>query len=278
MSGSFFRADLLAGKVALVTGGGTGIGKAIVEAFIQHGARVAIMGRRREVVQATAAQLCARYGSGTCAAFSADVRNAALVKQTVEEIVAQMGRLDILVNNAAGNFLCSLEDITSKGFQTVLEIDLMGTFNVSKAAYEALKSSGKGSIINISATFHYSAMRYQAHASSAKAGVDALTRSIAVEWAPTIRCNGVAPGPIGDTEGMSRLAPGAMAEAVASSIPLHRVGTVEDVAHSCLFLASEAAAYITGHTLVVDGGSWIFQQSTIPPAVYEAIRGGRAAL
>lgn len=275
---SIFQPDALKGKVALITGGATGIGRGIGELFLQHGARVAILGRRAEVISTTCQEWQRRFGASQCFGTTADVRSPEAVAQAVEQAVAHFGRLDILVNNAAGNFLAALDDISPKGFKTVLEIDLMGTFHASKAAKPHLERSGRGVIINISATLHYSATRYQGHASSAKAAVDALTRSIACEWAPAIRCNGVAPGPIAATEGISRLAPEGMDETIGRSLPLQRIGTVTDVAQSCLFLASDAASFITGHTLVVDGGAWVGQHSTLPPDAYEQIRASRAKL
>jgi peroxisomal 2,4-dienoyl-CoA reductase len=169
--------------------------------------------------------------------------------------VSELGKLDTLVNGAAGNFLAPAAALSPNGFRTVIDIDLNGTFNTSRAAFEALRNAGNGLVINISATLHYHGTPLQIHASAAKAGVDAVTRTLAVEWGQFgIRACGIAPGPIGDTEGMRRLAPGNVADKMTSAIPARRFGTIEEIAAAALFLRSPAAAYITGHTLVVDGG------------------------
>jgi peroxisomal 2,4-dienoyl-CoA reductase len=173
----------------------------------------------------------------------------------VQAVVARFGKLDTIVNGAAGNFLAPAAALSPNGFRTVVDIDLNGTFNTSRAAFEALQNSGDGLILNISATLHYQGTPLQIHASAAKAGVDAITRNLAVEWGRFgIRAVGIAPGPIGDTEGMRRLAPGEITDKMMSAIPAGRFGAVEEIAAAAVFLRSPAAAYITGHTLVVDGG------------------------
>jgi peroxisomal 2,4-dienoyl-CoA reductase len=245
-----FRKDVLAGRVALVTGGGTGICKGIAHAFSAHGAKVCITSRRQEVLDATAAEI-----GPDVLAVAADVREPADVERAVAATVERFGRLDTLVNGAAGNFLAPTAALSPKGFRTVIEIDLVGSFQVTRAAFEALRTSGQGCIINISATLHYHGTPLQSHAAAAKAGVDALTRNCAVEWGPFgIRANAIAPGPIGDTEGMRRLAPGEVGARLAKAIPLGRFGAVREVADAAVFLASPAASYVTGAVLVVDGG------------------------
>ena len=161
------------------------------------------------------------------------------------------------MNGAAGNFLCLAEDLSPNGFGAVVDIDLKGTFHMSKAALPHLKKRG-GVVLNISATLHYSGTVAQLHVSSAKAGVDALTRVLAVEWGQYgIRVNGIAPGPVADTEGVKRLLVGETKERVSKATPLGRLGAIDDVSNAALFLCSEAAAFITGVTLVVDGGLWL---------------------
>ena len=248
-----FRPDALAGRVALVTGGGTGICKGIARRYAAHGARLCLVSRKAEVLAAAAEEIAAETGAEVVTA-AAEVRAPDEVAAAVATCLERFGRLDHLVNGAAGNFLAPAAALSPKGFRTVVEIDLLGTFHACKAAFEALQAS-RGSVLNISATLHYQGTPLQAHAAAAKAGVDALTRTLAVEWGRLgIRVNALAPGPIGDTEGMRRLAPGGVAEQLTRLIPLGRLGAVEDVAALALFLASDAAAWITGAVFVVDGG------------------------
>ncbi|RMH42464.1 MAG: SDR family oxidoreductase [Deltaproteobacteria bacterium] len=247
---SAFRPDVLAGRVALVTGGGTGICKGIARAFVDHGARVCITSRRQEVLDQAAADI-----GGDVLPMAADVRDPDQLARVVAAAVDRFGKLNTLVNGAAGNFLAPTAALSAKGFRTVIEIDLLGTFHATKAAFDPLRDSGDGCIINISATLHYHGTPLQSHAAAAKAGVDALTRNLAVEWGPFgIRANAIAPGPIGDTEGMRRLAPGDIGAKVERRVPLRRLGRIDDVANAAVFLASPAAAYINGAVLVVDGG------------------------
>jgi peroxisomal 2,4-dienoyl-CoA reductase len=260
---SCFRPDVLAGKVALVTGGGSGIGATIAARLAEHGARVALCGRTQgkldEMVAALTAAGAEAFGQ------VADVRRPEQVEQVMQAIEARWGRLDVVVNNAAGNFLCPAVSLSPNGFGTVVDIDLKGTFNTSRAAFPLLSRAG-GAVINISATLHYGATPLQAHASAAKAGVDALTRSLALEWGPAgIRVNAIAPGPIDDTEGMTRLLPTELRERAEQSVPLRRFGTKGEIADAALFLASPASAYVTGAVLVVDGGQWLAGSMALMP-------------
>jgi peroxisomal 2,4-dienoyl-CoA reductase len=205
---SIFRENLFRGKVALITGGGTGIGRGISEALARHGADVAIVSRKLENVNAAAERIGAATGR-RCLPLVADVREPDAVDRAVERAVGELGGLDIVVNNAAGNFLCPSADLSPNGFGTVIDIDAKGTWNVSRAAYHARFKEHGGQILNISATLHYGGTPAQLHVAAAKAAVDALTRTLAVEWGPRgIRVNAIAPGPIGDTEGARRLLPG----------------------------------------------------------------------
>src|SRR5881628_3068934 len=198
-----FDAELLGKRVALITGGGTGICRGIALAFARHGCDVAITSRTLEHLEPTRDEL--RALGVRAVARAADVRDPAAVNDAVAAVVSELGGLDILINGAAGNFVCLAENLSPNGFGTVVDIDLKGTFNVSRAALPHLKSRG-GSVINISATLPYLGTMGQAHASAAKAGVDSLTRTLAVEWGPYgIRVNGIAPGPIEGTEGVRRL-------------------------------------------------------------------------
>jgi peroxisomal 2,4-dienoyl-CoA reductase len=250
-----FRDDTLRGRVALVTGGGTGICRGIAHAFSRFGADVCIVSRKQDVLERTAAEISAATGRPVFGQ-SGDVRNPDDCARVVAAVRERFGKLDTLVNGAAGNFLAPAAALSPNGFKTVVDIDLCGTFNASRAAFEALQQSGDGLVLNISATLHYHGTPLQVHASAAKAGVDAVTKNLAVEWGRFgIRVCAIAPGPIGDTEGMRRLAPpGDMAEKAKAGIPAGRFGTVDEIAAAAVFLRSGAATYITGHVMVVDGG------------------------
>lgn len=259
MSDKIFADNILQGKVAFVTGGGTGITGGIARAFAEAGAKLAITSRKIENLE-TAAQTINDNG-GTCFPVAADVRDYDAIENAVKQTVEKFGRIDIVVNGAAGNFLSKSEDLSANGFGTVVDIDTKGTFNVARAAFEELKKS-QGQILNISATLHYLATPMQIHVSAAKAGVDAITRNLAVEWGRYgIRVNGIAPGPIEDTEGLKRLLPEPLKEKLMKRIPLGKFGRIKDIENAALFLTSEAASYINGVTLVVDGGQWLLGTS-----------------
>jgi len=254
---TYFKPDLLAGKVAFVTGGGSGIGRAIVQRFLEHGADAVIASRNIERLTAAAAELEAATGR-RCIPVQADVREPDQVEAAINTAVDKLGRLDIVVNNAAGNFLAPAAALSYKGFATVHAIDTLGTFNVTKAAFTRWLRDHGGTIINISATLHYTGTPFQVHAGTAKAAVDAMTKHLAVEWGPAgIRVNAIAPGPIDDTEGMKRLAPAGMKDKLSKQIPLGRFGRADEIAQMALFLASDAASYVTGAVMVVDGGAWL---------------------
>lgn len=251
---SIFAQALLRDQVALITGGGSGIGAGIALRFAEHGAKVVLLGRKLEKLEATARQV--REHGGQALAVAADVRDYAAVEAAVGTVVRDFGRLDILINSAAGNFLSPAASLSANGFRTVIDIDLVGSFNASRACFEALSARG-GSIVNITATQAWVPTPLQCHAGAAKAGIAKLTQDLALEWGSSkIRVNAVAPGPIADTEGMKRLAPGD-GEARARlerSMPIGRWGRVAEIADAVLFLVSPAAGFITGTTLVVDGG------------------------
>lgn len=255
MGNAVFAKDILAGKVAFVTGGGTGITGGIARAFAEHGAKVAITSRKMENLVAMKEQIESK--GGECFAVSSDVRDYAAVEGAIAATVEHFGKIDIVVNGAAGNFLCRAEELSANGFGVVVDIDTKGTFNVCRAAFEELRKN-QGQILNISATLHYLATPMQIHVSAAKAGVDAITRNLSVEWGRYgIRVNGIAPGPIEDTEGMKRLVPEEVKEKLLSRIPIQRFGRISDIENAALFLCSDAASYINGVTLVVDGGHWL---------------------
>lgn len=255
MAESFFQEGLLAGRVALITGGGTGITGGVARALARAGARVALVSRKIEHLE-PAAELIRTEG-GEALPFAADVRRYEEVERAVAATAQGFGRLDIVVNGAAGNFLCAAEELSPNGFSTVVDIDLKGTFHACRAAFPELRKRG-GVILNISATLQLLGTPLQLHASAAKAGIDALTRNLAVEWGRYgIRTNAIAPGPIEDTEGLRRLLPPALKELLLARIPLGRFGRIADVEHCAVFLCSDAASFINGASIVVDGGHWL---------------------
>jgi 2,4-dienoyl-CoA reductase [(3E)-enoyl-CoA-producing], peroxisomal len=255
MDQSIFADGILKGHVAFVTGGGTGITGGVARALAEAGASVALISRNLDHLQPAADAI--NNSGGKAIAIAADVRQPEPVEKAVAETIEKLGKIDIVVNGAAGNFLCSAAELSPNGFGTVVDIDLKGTFNVCRAAFAQLKEH-RGQILNISATLHYVGTPMQLHVSAAKAGVDALTRNLAVEWGPYgIRVNGIAPGPIEDTEGMKRLVPEPVKERLKKKIPLGRFGRIADIEKAAVFMCSDAASYINGVVLVVDGGQWL---------------------
>ena len=255
MTGKIFADGVLNGHVALVTGGGTGITGGVARAFAEAGASVALVSRKMEHLEPAAEAINANGGKAI--AVAADVRQPSEVENAVARTVEAFGKIDIVVNGAAGNFLCAAEELSPNGFGTVVDIDLKGTFNVCRATFAQLKEHG-GQILNISATLHYLGTPLQLHVSAAKAGVDALTRNLAVEWGRHgIRVNAIAPGPIADTEGMKRLVPAPMMEKLQKMVPLGRFGLIADIEKAAVFICSDAANFVNGVVLVVDGGHWL---------------------
>jgi NAD(P)-dependent dehydrogenase (short-subunit alcohol dehydrogenase family) len=233
-----------------VAGGTSGINLGIARAFAEAGARVGVGSRSEAKVAAAVAQL----GAGALG-YGFDVRDAAAVAEAIAAFAAAAGPIDVLVSGAAGNFPAAAKDLSPNGFKAVVDIDLVGTFHVMRAGYPHLRRPG-GSIINVSAPQASVPMALQVHVCAAKAGVEMVTRCLAIEWGGEgIRVNGVVPGPIDGTEGMARLAPGEAARArIAAAVPLGRLGVPQDVAGACLFLGSEAAAYVNGTIVFADGG------------------------
>src|SRR4029453_6388728 len=221
----------------------------------EAGASVALVSRKLEHLEPAAQEIKERGRHPL--PLVADVRSPEEVERAVASTVERFGKIDIVINGAAGNFLCKAEELSPNGFGSVVDIDLKGTFNVCRATFEQLREH-RGQILNISATLHYLGTPMQLHVSAAKAGVDALTRNLAVEWGRYgIRVNAIAPGPIEDTEGMSRLVPDAIKERIKKGIPLGRFGRIADIEKAAVFICSDAASYINGTVLVVDGGQWL---------------------
>jgi NAD(P)-dependent dehydrogenase (short-subunit alcohol dehydrogenase family) len=257
---SIFRDRLLAGKTAFLTGGGSGIGQRMAERFAEHGAKVMLVGRKQEKLDLAAASI--QSSGGTVATAAADVRDYPAVEAALERTRERFGEVDILVCGAAGNFPAPVLGLSANGFKAVIDIDLLGTFNTCRAAYAHLRKPG-ATIISISASHASMPIANQSHVCAAKAGVDLLTRTLAVEWGPVgIRANCITPGPTDDTEGMRRLAPTPeIRRKVEEAVPLRRFGTKDELADLALFLCSEAAAYITGAVYVCDGGQSLVRSS-----------------
>lgn len=265
---SIFRSGLLQDQVAIITGGGTGIGFGIAELLAALGAHVVLASRKPEHLEPAVASLVEQ--GGRASAVAVDVRDHERVQQMVRDVHAQLGRIDILVNNAAGNFYAPSDTMSPNAWRSVIEIDLSGTFFCSQAVAPVMRGQGGGRIVNISMTLHYRGWPQMAHATAAKAGIDAITRTLALEWAAHgIRINAIAPGPI-PTEGVKKafVPPNAqvadvfaieraMGDYAKRAIPAGRWGTPRDIANTVAFLASPAGDWITGAVLVVDGGEWL---------------------
>ena len=257
---------LYTGKNVFVAGGTSGINLGIAEAFAREGANVAVLSRRQDKVD-RAVLLLGNVGEKVDG-FAADVRDAAAVEAAFAQLASAWGPLDVVVSGAAGNFMAPAAGMSANAFKSVIDIDLLGTFNVMRGCWPHLRKPG-AAIVNISAAQSWSPTPLQAHVCAAKAGVDQLTRTLAIEWGDEgVRVNGVAPGPVADTEGMSRLAPtpGAL-RAWTEAVPLGRFGTMEDISHAVLWLCSPAAGFVTGVILPVDGGLSLGGSSNIARAM-----------
>jgi NAD(P)-dependent dehydrogenase (short-subunit alcohol dehydrogenase family) len=253
-----FQNNLLQNKHILITGGGTGLGKATAQRFLELGAQVHICGRRQDVLAATVEELSQRT-KGQIHYHPCDVRDAAAVEEMIARIWAQ-APLDILMNNAAGNFLARTEDLSLGAFQSVMGIVLMGTLHTTMACGRRwLAEKRKAVVLNITTTYTTTGSAYVVPSAVAKAGVQALTRSLAVEWGDRgIRMNAIAPGPIPTEGAFSRLLPRPeLEDAAKKRIPLGRFGTVEEFANLAAFLVSDGSAYINGEVVTMDGGEWL---------------------
>jgi len=253
-----FRADLLQNKRILITGGGTGLGRGMAQGFLSLGATVYICGRRKEVLSATQQELRETTG-GRIHALPCDVRSADAVDGMIEAIWRD-GPLDVLINNAAGNFLARTEDLSLRAFDAVIGIVLLGTIHVTMACGRRwLSANHAATVLNITTTYTRTGSAYVVPSATAKAGVEAFTRSLAVEWGNRgIRMNAIAPGPVPTEGAFSRLLPRPELEQLAKQRnPMGRFGTVEELSNLAAFLVSDGCPYINGEVVTMDGGEWL---------------------
>ena len=255
------RDDALKGKVIVVTGGGSGLGKAMTQYFLELGAQVAITSRDLEKLKNTAKELEAATG-GSCLPIQCDVRHYEEVENMLQEVLKAFGKVDVLLNNAAGNFISPTERLSANAFDTVIDIVLKGTKNCTLAfGKHWIDTKQKSStVLNIVTTYAWTGSAYVVPSATAKAGVLAMTRSLAVEWAKYgIRTNAIAPGPFPTKGAWDRLLPGDLAEKfdMAKKVPLQRVGDHQELANLAAYLVSDFSAYVNGEVVVIDGGEWL---------------------
>ncbi|MDX6183255.1 SDR family oxidoreductase [Flavobacterium sp. Fl-77] len=255
------RDDALKGKVIVVTGGGSGLGKAMTKYFLELGAQVAITSRDLEKLKATATELENETG-GKCLPLQCDVRHYEEVENMLQEVLKSFGKVDVLLNNAAGNFISPTERLSANAFDTVIDIVLKGSKNCTLAFGKHWIDTKQTSatILNIVTTYAWTGSAYVVPSATAKAGVLAMTRSLAVEWAKYgIRSNAIAPGPFPTKGAWDRLLPGDLAEKfdMAKKVPLKRVGDHQELANLAAYLVSDFSAYINGDVITIDGGEWL---------------------
>jgi NAD(P)-dependent dehydrogenase (short-subunit alcohol dehydrogenase family) len=255
------RDDALKGKVIVVTGGGSGLGKAMTKYFLELGAQVAITSRDLEKLKNTAKELESETG-GTCLPLQCDVRHYEEVENMLQEVLKAFGKVDVLLNNAAGNFISPTERLSANAFDTVIDIVLKGSKNCTLAfgKHWIDTKQTSASVLNIVTTYAWTGSAYVVPSATAKAGVLAMTRSLAVEWAKYgIRTNAIAPGPFPTKGAWDRLLPGDLAEKfdLAKKVPLKRVGDHQELANLAAYLVSDFSAYVNGEVIVIDGGEWL---------------------
>ncbi|KAJ3788285.1 2,4-dienoyl-CoA reductase [Lentinula aff. detonsa] len=279
-STSSFKSNIFEGKVLFCTGGASGICRGMTEAVMRHGANAVIIGRRLDRLEQTSKELSAATGR-SCISAQADVRQPKSLKEAAQKAIDVFGRIDFVICGAAGNFMAPISGLSENAFKTVIEIDTLGTYNTIKATIPHVRAT-KGAYISVSATLHYNATPYQVHVSAAKAAVDALSNVLAVEEGPHgVRSNVIAPGFIAGTEGFDRLA-NKNDQSNGFSAPLGRFGDVKDVANAAVFLFSDAASYVTGQVIPVDGGAehlrttfFPYPQSVLDPTTMQKLMKGK---
>ncbi len=257
-----FKTDVLANEKILVTGGGTGLGKSMAQAYAAHGAEVVIWGRRGPVLEETAAELREATG-GTITPMAVDIRNAGAIDEAMQTIFDQKP-LTGLVNNAAGNFISRTEDLSANAFNAIASIVAHGTFNTTVAAGKRwIEGKRKGSILSIVTTWVWTGGPFTVPSAMSKAGVSAMTASLAAEWGPKgIRANAIAPGPFPTKGAWERLMPEPLAKKTgagtgASEIPMRRMGEHSELTNLAIFLMAPGCEYLTGATIPIDGGQWL---------------------
>jgi NAD(P)-dependent dehydrogenase (short-subunit alcohol dehydrogenase family) len=260
-SAKMLRDDALLGKVIVVTGGGSGLGKAMTKYFMELGAKVAITSRDLEKLKTTSSELEAETG-GTCLPVQCDVRHYDQVEAMLQEVLKAYGKVDVLLNNAAGNFISPTERLSANAFDTVIDIVLKGSKNCTLAFGKHWIDSKQetSTVLNIVTTYAFTGSAYVVPSATAKAGVLAMTRSLAVEWAKYgIRTNAIAPGPFPTKGAWDRLLPGDLKEKfdLSKKVPLKRVGDHQELANLAAYLVSDFSAYINGEVVVIDGGEWL---------------------
>lgn len=260
-SQKMLRDNALAGKTIIVTGGGSGLGKAMTQYFLELGANVAITSRNLEKLEKTAEELNT-LTNGNCFAVACDVRHYDQVEEMMQKVLAQFGKIDVLVNNAAGNFISPTERLSANAFDTIIDIVLKGSKNCTLALGKHWIDTKQTNtnILNIVTTYAWTGSAYVVPSATAKAGVLAMTRSLAVEWAKYgIRTNAIAPGPFPTKGAWDRLLPGDLAEKfdMAKKVPLQRVGDHQELANLAAYLVSDFSAYVNGEVITIDGGEWL---------------------
>jgi NAD(P)-dependent dehydrogenase (short-subunit alcohol dehydrogenase family) len=260
-SAKMLRDDALNGKVIVITGGGSGLGKAMTKYFMELGAKVAITSRDLEKLKTTSAELEAETG-GTCLPVQCDVRHYEEVEAMLQEVLKSYGKVDVLLNNAAGNFISPTERLSANAFDTIIDIVLKGSKNCTLAFGKHWIDTKQESstVLNIVTTYAFTGSAYVVPSATAKAGVLAMTRSLAVEWAKYgIRTNAIAPGPFPTKGAWDRLLPGDLKEKfdLSKKVPLKRVGDHQELANLAAYLVSDFSAYINGEVIVIDGGEWL---------------------
>ncbi|MEQ9404585.1 MAG: SDR family oxidoreductase [Cyclobacteriaceae bacterium] len=276
--------DSLKGKTILVTGGGTGLGKSMGSYFSELGANLIITSRKIDVLEATAKEITEKTGNPVqCVAC--DVREYDQVERVIKESKDRFGNIDVLLNNAAGNFISPTERLSNRAFDTVVDIVLKGTYNFTLAlGKDWIENKHNGNVLSITTTYAWTGSGYVVPSACAKAGVLAMTRSLAVEWAKYgIRCNAIAPGPFPTEGAWDRLLPGDLKKKYdpAKKVPLGRVGDHQELANLAAYLVSDYSAYVNGEVITIDGGEWLkgageFNQlEAIPEELWDAMEMGR---
>lgn len=260
-SQKMLRNDALNNKVIIVTGGGSGLGKAMTTYFLELGAKVAITSRDIEKLKNTAAELEQQTG-GTCLPIACDVRHYDQVENMLQQVLSNFGKVDVLVNNAAGNFISPTERLSANAFDTIIDIVLKGSKNCTLALGKHWIEKGEKNktVLNIVTTYAWTGSGYVVPSATAKAGILAMTRSLAVEWAKYgIRMNAIAPGPFPTKGAWDRLLPGDLKDTfdITKQVPLRRVGNHQELANLAAYLVSDFSQYINGEVVTIDGGEWL---------------------